>query len=1686
MGHIVNPIAFRLYFSKFWNNNWYTSKFNYQYFFIKDLQLNEYFYSFFHLNKRNRIDFSNNMVYDSLSTFRKSNSFYITLNVFDYRLIDFSKAKRIYNIAVHEFRIRKSFLKQYNRSINRSRRRLNLKFLSYPWLYRLYINNYAKKIGNKLVSTTLKNKKIYFYRKKIFLAYTLFFFKNLNKKIELKFLLQYKLKDLIDQILSNYLVFTSNINIKNNNNNLFFDLNQYNKFLDLSKNLLEKKYINYFPTKLKNLNKIRINNFNNKTKKYFFGVFNNILTIKNLIIKYTNLLILLNKRINYFKLKYEDNFHILNFKHLNWKKERLVNLIYYLKSKSFKNKLFFQKKVINLKVNLLNIQEKLKLNIKDKDKKKLIKHQIFLVKNLYRYYKFIESFNSIALLDNKFLLQNYLNILNNINLLRFNYRFAIYKQAHYKHKKFLFKLNLNNRLKKKVLLNLNKFNNTFLTKLAGSIVTFSTSFDKNFKSLDYALQNKIKESIVYKKKKKDIINLNNQKINYKNFLSFMVNYKGKDKVYVKSLNLLRKRKKDLYIINRNHLQINKINKWFKFNKSKKFKNIWNLLNSINKSKYSKILKSKKWPYLRNKLFFMFKRQKPTSKFLPLKKNKEFNYRLYQHSKFKKIRLYNNIIYKYTKKFKYIKKIHNKNFIFKDDRDSEDLLLNDNINKNNINTNIFNIHSFYKNSFESFDFNAENFDENKVSIDKAMDFYTKKKNYLYASYKNSSFNLNIREFIYIKKNSKYNKFLILNKFSNKAINIKPKALFIERIIKKSEEEIRLELEAKKKREEALLLKKKLSLKYFNLFRNKKSYFIFNKNKISKIYFSNSSFLKKYLTKLNISKQFNLNLKKITHVDLHTWNNSSFYFYNNIKTLSFLNTNYNVDLSLFYKNKLIEYNILKRKYVDYNNQLKKIKILIEYLKLNNNNLDLKDKIKNWLYFKNINQLKLLFSEMKVLKKEITRCFFLLKQLKIDGLNTYISSYKNNTNINFFELNKNKSIIFNNKNFKLNLQSNLLRKSKIKLVLNFSKFKKIKFNTNSNYLNNKLLNSNKQFIQKINKNFFIKKNKKFVFKYKSKFSINKLKFYLKFYRSKFFINNKINQKKKKNKKLLFLSQFYNFKNKKRRVFNFKQRKNKFNFLIKSRFNNKLFYTYYKTVINQFSFYNTLIFKNNRVKKNRKKFYKFFSFLIKKENSKFFLKHYNSNYKYSYFFYKNIYRINKKDFFINYKKISTSFYNKLFKINKISNKNYYFLLKKKLLNNNIVNKNLSNSLKNFKKKHYIYNKLINKKLILNKLLFKLKKKKNLNWFFLFRNKNNIIKIKLKNKNFRLNFIKMLKNLKFSSIYIRKFLLNFNNKLYFKAYKKAVLLDKEFKNKQNLLNLNKKQNKLLLLKKKFNDLYTPIIDKDLNFNIKPLNHKVNGVKLNSIIIYEHLLKKYKNYYLNLKNNLRQNIFIFKYKKANWSKNLLKEKKEIIAPFLINNKKLNIDIEKTPRNKEEYDVSLISYIYKNFLKIFNLYGYKYRIERKKKSRFLTMVNYRLIGTYYYYISLFFKWHLTRNFLKNQINNIYVRFNLMLEPSAFILSRYICENLKRKLSLNKIVMSLLYDIPRTFPNIEAIQVKCTGRYSRRQRANKNWYRFGNIRTADINRIIEYASTGVVLRYGYTNIKVWFLKKKESPSLSTSFV
>lgn len=71
----------------------------------------------------------------------------------------------------------------------------------------------------------------------------------------------------------------------------------------------------------------------------------------------------------------------------------------------------------------LSFEKNLNLNL-------LIKNiSIKFYKLLGRKYLFLNLFNSINILNKKFLLFQYLNLLDKSQLLRFNYRFSIYKQG---------------------------------------------------------------------------------------------------------------------------------------------------------------------------------------------------------------------------------------------------------------------------------------------------------------------------------------------------------------------------------------------------------------------------------------------------------------------------------------------------------------------------------------------------------------------------------------------------------------------------------------------------------------------------------------------------------------------------------------------------------------------------------------------------------------------------------------------------------------------------------------------------------------------------------------------------------------------------------------------------------------------------------------------------------------------------------------------------------------------------------------------------------------------------------------------------------------------------------------------------------------------------------------------------------
>ena len=46
MGHVINPISYRLYNIRYWNNNWFSNNLNYSYLVNQDILLDRFFRKF--------------------------------------------------------------------------------------------------------------------------------------------------------------------------------------------------------------------------------------------------------------------------------------------------------------------------------------------------------------------------------------------------------------------------------------------------------------------------------------------------------------------------------------------------------------------------------------------------------------------------------------------------------------------------------------------------------------------------------------------------------------------------------------------------------------------------------------------------------------------------------------------------------------------------------------------------------------------------------------------------------------------------------------------------------------------------------------------------------------------------------------------------------------------------------------------------------------------------------------------------------------------------------------------------------------------------------------------------------------------------------------------------------------------------------------------------------------------------------------------------------------------------------------------------------------------------------------------------------------------------------------------------------------------------------------------------------
>lgn len=169
MGHIINPVSYRLYNLRYWNNNWFlNNKLNYSYILNQDILLQRFFRKLlaFHLDSVNiGVIFVNLKItrsFDSLSLY-----LYIHDSFLDLLFFNLGKNSRFLKVRKE---LNKKFWKKYRTVVRRNKLRHKL----FYFLKKKIILKYARKffflfLKNKILRAYWSNFKalVLFYLKKL-------------------------------------------------------------------------------------------------------------------------------------------------------------------------------------------------------------------------------------------------------------------------------------------------------------------------------------------------------------------------------------------------------------------------------------------------------------------------------------------------------------------------------------------------------------------------------------------------------------------------------------------------------------------------------------------------------------------------------------------------------------------------------------------------------------------------------------------------------------------------------------------------------------------------------------------------------------------------------------------------------------------------------------------------------------------------------------------------------------------------------------------------------------------------------------------------------------------------------------------------------------------------------------------------------------------------------------------------------------------------------------------------------------------------------------------------------------------------------------------------------------------------------------------------------------------------------
>ncbi len=126
-----------------------------------------------------------------------------------------------------------------------------------------------------------------------------------------------------------------------------------------------------------------------------------------------------------------------------------------------------------------------------------------------------------------------------------------------------------------------------------------------------------------------------------------------------------------------------------------------------------------------------------------------------------------------------------------------------------------------------------------------------------------------------------------------------------------------------------------------------------------------------------------------------------------------------------------------------------------------------------------------------------------------------------------------------------------------------------------------------------------------------------------------------------------------------------------------------------------------------------------------------------------------------------------------------------------------------------------------------------------------------------------------------------------------------------------------------------------------------------------------------------------------------------------------------------------------------------------------------------YLEYFFNLYMSKKNLNYPVITIFHPISHLDITSAF-LSRYLAIRLKQRYRLMQALGPVLSNLRRN-PNINGYRVTASGRFTKKEIATYEWFRFGSVPTSTLNAKLDFAIMPFVLKYSLCCFKVWIHKK-----------